>query len=251
MRRRAFSRVATMTRATVAESSTPATNGPFVATARASRELAAVTSPVQTLAHRFPCRFEHLREARGIFSAARRALRAATALAIDDGREHLFHERIGVHLRREVLGDVHDERGGSVAPRSQHHDARADRLADPIRQRAELIDVPVPDIGRDELGVPNKLRLCQQRGGHAVDAAALQRRELLLQAFARLDELSHALGHARGRYAKRSRRTPQPLARLADLPQRTDAGHRFDAPHAGADALLLRDEERPDVTGAV
>src|SRR2546422_9871865 len=97
MRRRAFSRVATMTRATVAESSTPATSGPFVVTARVSRELAAVTSPVQTLAHRFPCRLEHLRQPGGGFSAARRALRAAAPISLDDAREPL-HQRVRVRF---------------------------------------------------------------------------------------------------------------------------------------------------------
>ena len=63
-------------------------------------------------------------------------------------------------------------------------DTRSDRLADAVRQRGQLVHVAVAHIRRDELGRPDEDGLRQQGRGHAVDAAALKRRELLLQALA-------------------------------------------------------------------
>src|SRR5439155_24202909 len=50
---------------------------------------------------------------------------------------------------------------------------------------------------------------------------------------------------------ERARRPRQPVARLPELAERADASDRLDAADAGADRLLLGDEEQADVAGAV
>src|SRR5688500_19699961 len=82
MRSREFSRVATMTRAMPAESSTPATSGPLGPTVRAPGALAAVTSPVQTLAHRNPCFFDGFGQLFGVAATGRRVVDATAALSV-------------------------------------------------------------------------------------------------------------------------------------------------------------------------
>src|SRR5258706_554013 len=250
-RRREFSRVATMTRATVAESSTPATSGPLGPAERVSRALAAVTSPVQTFSHGFPCRFQRLCEASGILSAGRCALGTASALSIDDGREHLFHQRVCVHLWGQVLRHVHDQRRRAVAARAEHDDPRADRLADAIGKRAQATHIAVTDVGSDQLRAADGHGLREQRRRDAVDPATLHRRKLLLEPLARLAELHDGLRQTSGWNTKRGGRAREAVAHLANLAQRANAGHGPDPPHARADALLLRDEERADISGAV
>src|SRR6266849_3989939 len=90
--------------------STPARTGPVRPAGMRPRALAAVTSSVQTLAHRDPCCLDRFREARRVPAAGRRALGPPAATSVDDRREDLLHQLVGVDARDEVLGDVHDER---------------------------------------------------------------------------------------------------------------------------------------------
>src|SRR5205807_2756023 len=52
-------------------------------------------------------------------------------------------------------------------------------------------------------------------------------------------------------HPQRGRGPIDPLADLLDLAERALARHRFDAAYARADRLFFRDEEQPDVAGAV
>src|SRR5687768_15103510 len=160
MRSREFSRVATMTRATPAESSTPATSGPLGPTVRAPGALAAVTSPVQTLAHRNPCLFDGFGQLFGLAATGRRVVDATTALSAEY-RGHLLHELVRIERRGQILRDRYDECRLPVPPRAEHDRARPDRRADPIGQGAQVVDVGVPDVGRDQLGAPEQLRSAQ------------------------------------------------------------------------------------------
>src|SRR5438094_10255385 len=112
-RRRAPSRWPTTTRSIPACSSTPATTGPRGAAARASllgAEILAVTSSVQTLADRRPCRLDRFAEARCVLAAGRGALRPAATASIDDDR-YLFHELARVDRGHQVGGDGNDQLG--------------------------------------------------------------------------------------------------------------------------------------------
>src|SRR5439155_503534 len=67
----------------------------------------------------------------------------------------------------------------------------------------------------------------------------------------RLDELRHGLRQPRRRHAERGGGSRRSVAHLAHLTQRADSGHGLEATDAGADRLLLGDEEQADVAGAV
>src|SRR5687767_13107493 len=122
MRSREFSRVATMTRAMPAESSTPATSGPLGPTVRAPCALAAVTSPVQTLAHRDPCLFDGFGQLFGLAAPGRRVIGATAALSAEY-RGHLLHELVRIERRGQVLRDGYDERRLAVPTRAEHDGA--------------------------------------------------------------------------------------------------------------------------------
>src|SRR6266540_2447820 len=108
-----------------------------------------------------------------------------------------------------------------------------------------MVHVTLANVGRDELGGAYRLRLAQQLRRDSVEAAALHRHELLLEALTGFTELHDRLRHARRRDAQRRGRAREPLA------ERAEPGDRLDAPDAGPDALFFGDEERSDVAGAV
>src|SRR5687767_1617856 len=151
MRSREFSRVATMTRAMPAESSTPATSGPLGPTVRAPGALAAVTSPVQTLAHRNPCFFDGFGQLFRLAATGRRIVNATAALSAEY-RGHLLHELVRVQRRSQILRDRYDERRLPVPPRAEHDRARPDRRADPVGQYTQVVHVGIADVGRDQPG---------------------------------------------------------------------------------------------------
>src|SRR6266540_5690620 len=114
-----------------------------------------------------------------------------------------------------------------------------------------MVHVTLANVGRDELGGAYRLRLAQQLRRDSVEAAALHRHELLLEALTGFTELHDRLRHARRRDAQRRGRAREPLADLAHLAERAEPGDRLDAPDAGPDALFFGDEERSDVAGAM
>src|SRR5581483_2283740 len=253
-RRRPSSRRATTTCSTPAERSTPATAGPRVPCGRVSRAwvagLAAVTSSVQTLADPGPCRLDRFIQPRRVLPAGLGAFGPPAAASGDDALD-LLDELVRVERGREVLRDGDDEEGVPFPHATQDYDPRADPRADAVREGAELIHAAVADVGGDDASGPDRLGLREQAGRRGLDPAALPALELALELFALLQQLRDGLGDARRRNPQQRPRAAHAVAHLPHLADRAHAGDGLDAPHAGADALLLRDDEGADVAGAV
>src|SRR5438132_2622296 len=237
---------ATTTRAAPAASSTPVTRGP----AGASRERSLATTHIQTLADSRACCAHRFGDPRGRATARRGALRAAAASPLDD-RLHRVDDRVRVHGRGKVLRDRHEEgRPFAARPAEDHHTAPQTFLQ-AVRELLQLIEIGIAHVLRDDPCGADLLSLREQRLGDRVDAGPLHRDELLFETFAGLLELRDRFGQPRRRDAERGRGAGGPIAELAHLAKRSEPGHGLDAPDAGADRLLLRDQEEPDVAGAV
>src|SRR2546423_4670041 len=128
---------------------------------------------------------ERVTEPRGVLPAAGGAVLRSAPGAADDRRE-LLHQIPRVNAPGEVLAHGDREAGPARVRRTEHRHPGPEPVTDAVREATQHLLVVIADVLHHELRAIQGLGLRHEAAGHLVDAALLERRELLLEAFAGL-----------------------------------------------------------------